>query len=106
MEIGERIKLLRETKNISQRELADMIHISPSFLCRIENGSSMPNLDCVRDIAKALKYTPQDILCDMFEYPEEVTISDKIKIVVEQFPMEKQIVLLETLQFLSSRLYK
>lgn len=41
MKVGERIKLLRESKNMSQRDLADSIHVSTSFLCRIENGSSI-----------------------------------------------------------------
>ena len=104
MKIGERIKYIRESKNISQRELADIIHVSPGFLCRIETGSSMPNIDCVCSIAKALHCTPQDILCDIFEYPDEISISDKIKVEVEKFPIEKQLVLLETLRFLHSRL--
>ena len=106
MKIGERIKFIRESKNISQCELADLIHISPSFLCRIETGSSTASIDCICSIAKALNCTPQDILCDIFEYPEEVTISDKVKIMVEQFPIEKQLLLLETLEFLSDRLQK
>ena len=106
MNIGERIKSIRESKNISQRELADTIHISPSFLCRIENGSSMPNIECICSISTALNCTPQDILCDIFEYPQEISISDKIKIIVEQFPIEQQLILLETLQLISSRLPK
>ena len=104
MKIGERIKLLRESRNMSQRDLADSIHISPSFLCRIENGSSMPNIDCVCDIAKALNCTPQDVLCDIFEYPDEIAISDKIKIIVEKFPKERQQILLETLKLWNSYL--
>lgn len=104
MKIGERIKLLRESKNMSQRDLADSIHVTPSFLCRIENGSSRPNIDCICDIAKALHCTPQDILCDIFEYPDEITISDKIKIIVEKFPKERQQILLETLQLWHSYL--
>lgn len=57
MTISKRIKLLHESKDLSQRELAGIIHISPSFLCRIENGSSTSNINCICDIAKALQCT-------------------------------------------------
>ena len=105
MKIGERIKILRESRNMSQHTLADLIHISPSYLSRIENNSSMPNIDCICDIYRALQYTPQDVLCDIFEYPDEITISDKIKILVEKFPTESQEILLETLELWHSHLF-
>lgn len=75
-------------------------------MCRIENGSSMPNIDYVCSIAKVLDCTPQDVLCDIFVYPEEKSVSDKIKIIVEQFPIDKQMLLLETLELVYSRLQK
>lgn len=105
MEIGERIRYLRESRHMTQKKLADSIHISPSFMNRIEQGSSSASLDCICSIAKALEVTPQDILCDIFVYPDEnSSIPEKIKITVEKFSPEKQQVLLDTLKFLSSRL--
>ena len=105
MTIGERIKYLRESQGMTQKKLADSIHVSASLMNRIEKGSSNPNLDCICNIAGALKLTPKDILCDIFIYPDKSTsVPEQIKIEVEKFSQEKQKVILETLQFLSSRL--
>lgn len=105
MTVGERIRAIRESKGIAQCKLANDIHISPSFLNRIEKGSSVPSLECVCNVAKALQVTPQEVLCDIFIYPEgEPSTSEKIKITVEKFSPERQLILLETLEFLASRL--
>ena len=80
------------------------ICVSPSFLCRIENGSSTPNIDFICSVASALQCTPQDILCDIFVYSENNTTSEKIKLIIEKFPPQTQELLLETLQFFVSRL--
>lgn len=105
MKIGERIRFIRESKGFTQSKLADMIHISPSFMNRIEQGSSMPGLELVKTIADALNVPTQDVLCDLFTYSiETATTSEKIKIVAEKFPPEKQTLLLETLEFWASRL--
>lgn len=104
MTIGERIKSIRESKGMTQNTLADMIHVSPSYISRIENSSSNLSIAYVCTIADALGVTPQDILRDIFIPSDSITTSEKIKIVVEQFPQRNQELLLETLEFLSSRL--
>lgn len=106
MTIGERIKAIRESKGITQNALADIIHVSPSYISRIENNSSNLSVAYVCTIAKALGVTPQDILCDIFVPSDSVTTSEKIKIIIEKLPARKQELLLETLEFFSSRLDK
>lgn len=49
MKIGERIRYVRNSKNITQSTLANSIHISPSFMNRIEDGSSEPYIYHLRD---------------------------------------------------------
>ena len=72
---------------------------------RIEKGSSPVSLDCVRSIANVLDVTPQAILCDIFVYPDEdSSISEKIKITVEKFPIQRQQEFLDMLEFLVSRM--
>lgn len=104
MKIGERIRDIRTSKGFTQGALADAIHVSSSFICRIENGSSMPSIDYICDIANALQVTPQEILCDIFTYSEDISTSEKIKNLVEKLPCEKQLVVLETLEFLFPKL--
>lgn len=104
MKIGERIRYVRNSKNITQSALADSIHISPSFMNRIENGSSEPSIYIIRVIAEALHSTPQELLCDIFVYPDDLPVPDKVKNIVEQLPADKQQIVLETLEFLLPRL--
>lgn len=104
MTIGERIRYVRNSKNITQSALADSIHISPSFMNRIESGSSMPSIDTVCAIADALHSSPQELLCDIFVYTDDTSVSERIKNIVEQLPAEKQQLVLETLEFLLPRL--
>lgn len=105
MELGQRIRHIRETKGITQAKLADSIHVSASLMNRIEKGSSTPSLEHICNIAVALNVSVQDILCDFFSYPEDtLTTAEKIKISVEKFSPEIQQILLETIDFLASRL--
>lgn len=106
MTLGERIRSIRESKGITQNTLAESVHVTSSYISRIEHGSSLPSLDLIQSIAGALDTPVQDILCDLFSYSSEVTISEKIKITVERFSPEKQQLLLDTLEYLANRLEK
>ena len=48
------IKERREQLGISQKELAEKVGISQSFLCDIEQGRSKPSIDTALKIAEAL----------------------------------------------------
>ena len=48
------IKEKREQLGISQKELAEKVGISQSFLCDIEQGRSKPSIDTALKIAEAL----------------------------------------------------
>lgn len=39
--IGQRVKTLREGQSLTQKELADMVAISPSSIARLESGETM-----------------------------------------------------------------
>lgn len=42
--IGERIKDLRTSRKFSQKELAQILHVSPAAICNIESNSRQPSL--------------------------------------------------------------
>ena len=48
------IKERREELDMSQKELAEKVGISKSFLCDIEQGRSKPSIDTALKIAEAL----------------------------------------------------
>ena len=53
--IGCRIKEIREKKNLTQEELADLAEISPTHISVIERGVKVPKLDTFIAIANALE---------------------------------------------------
>ena len=48
------VKERREELDISQKELAEKVGISQSFLCDIEQGRSKPSIDTALKTAEAL----------------------------------------------------
>ena len=77
--LGNRIKLLRKEKAVSQRELAYKIGMEKSNLSVIENGKSNPQILTLLKIAAALEVKPNalfdfDFNIDQFlENPETYT---------------------------------
>lgn len=60
--IGERIKKIRKSKNITQEKLAEKLDVSIAFLSRIERGSSQVNLKRLGQICEILDVTEGEIL--------------------------------------------
>lgn len=106
MKIGERVRLIRESKKISQAELAQGIHISKSLMNRLEKGSSTMSIQYVISIAEYLGVTPQDILCDIFVFKStaDSTLATEIKTLSEKLPPKYQQYILDTIKLLLSTL--
>lgn len=48
--IGRKIKLLRVSRSMSQKELASLLKITPTYLCMGENGKVNMSLDLLERI--------------------------------------------------------
>ena len=53
--IAERIKLLRESKGISQNQLAAMLHLSRSSVSAWEKGLNVPSTQVLPDLSQILE---------------------------------------------------
>lgn len=80
--IGYRIRLARIGVNLTQRKLAEMVHIGPSYLATVERGSKNASEDLIRRIA-AVTHTTSDwilgISSNQTPYPEPDNIATQIK---------------------------
>ena len=54
MEIGSRIKLLRQQLNLSQAELADRCELTKGYISQLENDITSPSISTLCDILAAL----------------------------------------------------
>lgn len=59
---GERLKQLRESLGLSQRELARLVGISPPNISRYESGKITPTEDVIRQIAEKLSVSTDYLL--------------------------------------------
>ncbi len=71
MTIAERIRLIRQQKGLSQKELADKSGVNIKSLSRYELGSSIPPADALKDISDALGVSADALLSD-----NNVTVQD------------------------------
>lgn len=80
MNIGEKLKLIRDQQKISMNTLAKRADVSQSTLSRIEAGSQLPTFDVLERCIAALGYTLADFFANQSpEIPPEVhKIMEKI----------------------------
>ena len=80
-QFGKRIIFRREELDLSQKQLADIIHISNIHLSNIEHGKALPSFSTFLDLCAALNVSVSaDYLIAGNVYPElSVELSEKIK---------------------------
>lgn len=62
MSVGENIAKFRNSKKLSQRQLAEIVGVHPSMIAQIERGSKVPTITLARDIADNLEVKVDDLL--------------------------------------------
>jgi transcriptional regulator with XRE-family HTH domain len=61
-EFPQRVAALRKKKGLTQQQLADAVEVHVQQLKRYEGGSSQPTLDVIRNLAKALGVSSDQLL--------------------------------------------
>ena len=59
---GAAIKSLRETKKLTQEELAERIHVSAKAVSKWETGKGFPDISLLEPLAKALDVSVIELL--------------------------------------------
>lgn len=62
VKLGEKIKKLRKDKGLMQYELADIVGVTPLTMIRIEFGRTVPTLETIKGIAKALNVKIDELI--------------------------------------------
>ncbi len=60
--VSERIKEIRKSLDLNQREFADRLKVSVSSLSDVENGKYSPNFELVRNLVKEFKVNEDYLL--------------------------------------------
>ena len=62
--IGQRIKIARIKKGVTQETVADLIDITPAHMSNVETGKTKVSLPTLIAIANALSVSVDTLLCD------------------------------------------
>ena len=65
LRVGDHIRELRTSQNLSQAELARLLDVTPSALCQIEKNQVHPSLPLLVDLAKVLGFSLDDFFPSM-----------------------------------------
>lgn len=76
MEIGERLRLLREQRHLSGRAAATYLGISSAHISDMENGKAGPSLDLLTRLAKYYR-TTADYLLGLTDDPDPVRAANR-----------------------------
>ena len=83
MPFGEKLSSMRKIKGLTQGEMAKMAGVGIAQLRRYEGGKSSPTLEVIKNIAKHLRITTDELIFDKNEGVAASNIFDKE--LLEQF---------------------
>jgi len=63
-DFGKIILKIRKERHLTQKALADLINVSDRTISKWENGQSVPDLICVKNMCKALGISPSSLVLD------------------------------------------
>lgn len=79
MNIGEKIKELRKTKNLSQETLADVLNVSRQTISKWETGESNPDFDKIVPLCDFFGISTDELLKGEKFYLERSIVKEKTK---------------------------
>ena len=77
MNIGDRLRALREEKNLSQGDIEERTGLVRSYISRVENGHTVPAIKTLEKFARALEVPMYQLLYEGEEPPKPPTISTR-----------------------------
>jgi transcriptional regulator with XRE-family HTH domain len=69
MVIGERLKALREQKNMSQGDIEKRTGLLRSYISRVENGHTVPAIETLEKMARAMEIPMYQLFYDGVKPP-------------------------------------
>jgi transcriptional regulator with XRE-family HTH domain len=87
MKIGERIRNLRQSSNLTQEELADRANLTKGFISQIERDLTSISLDSLVPILEALDENISDFFREASE--EKIVYREKDRVAIEKEKIER-----------------
>jgi transcriptional regulator with XRE-family HTH domain len=78
MNIGKRLRTLREAKGLSQGDIERRSGLLRSYISRVESGYTAPSLPTLEKFARALEVEPYQLLFESGGQPKSPRIPDRV----------------------------
>ena len=62
--LGDKIKIYREKKRMTQNEVADILNVSPATISKYESGALEPNIESLKRLAELFEISIDELLSD------------------------------------------
>lgn len=91
--LGQRIRLMRKKKGLTQLHLSELVSLSPTYISYIESGYKSMSLATFIEIANALNVTADELLVDSLENTVKVSNHELTALLSDCTEYEKRILL-------------
>lgn len=92
-EIGERVRLARMAKNMSQAQLAAALYVSTPYISNIEQGKQAMSVMTLNGICEALEISADWVLRNRSPESQRITDEEITRMLMDCTPAEKQAIL-------------
>jgi transcriptional regulator with XRE-family HTH domain len=93
MDVGKRLRQLREVKGLSQGDIERRSGLLRSYISRVEGGYTAPSIQTLEKFSKALEVEPYQLLFlgegkpSAPKIPDQVNLSKPVKKLIKAFEM-------------------
>ncbi len=78
--IGQRLKLLRDSRGVNQQEVADFLNVKRQTYSAYENNASVPSVDILRKLSEYFRASSDFIIGSSdIQYPAEIYSANNIQ---------------------------
>ena len=84
--LGDKIKLYRENKRMTQNEVAGILNVSPATISKYESGALEPNIESLKRLAELFEISIDELLSDEKEF--DISNINVLNILREQKEMK------------------
>ena len=91
--LGKRISFYRSKSNLSQEALAAKINCSREHIVRIENGTKIPSISALVEIANALSVSTDELLLDCLEHSSSTANSEIHRLLLDCNETEQTVII-------------
>ena len=91
LRFGAFVAQLRKEQNMTQRELADRLHVTDKAVSRWETGKGFPDVKLLESLAMALNVSLVELICSERQQADHLTVAEAEQVVSQAMDQSQKI---------------